>query len=219
LPAAENLSRKGSGSTQRRVQRLQNLPTAEIILGIDPGLHRTGYGLIEINGGAARRSSAAPRLLEGGVLRARAAAPLSERLKTLYEAICAIIKEKRPEVVVVEELFSTYAHPRSALLMAHVRGVLLLAAAQSGVPVHHFLPNEVKQVLTGNGHATKSAVQAAVKNRLQLSALPEPPDVADALAIAVCMALRQNSGLSSTAFAAGSMPGAQQKALREEFEE
>jgi crossover junction endodeoxyribonuclease RuvC len=197
LPSLATMARGRAGSIERRAQRLQSLPFARCILGIDPGLHRTGYGLIEIPQADANkaRRTAPPQLVEGGVLRAKATAPLSERLEEVYDAMRTILRERRPDVVVVEELFSTYAHPRSALLMAHVRGVLLLAAQQSAVPVHHFLPNEVKQVLTGNGHATKSAVQAAVRSRLQLAELPGPSDVADALAIAVCMALRQNSTL------------------------
>lgn len=187
----QNLGGRKSGSQVRRLQRLADLPPARIIIGIDPGLNCTGYGVIELDGASRDR----PHLREGGVLRAPAAAPLSQRLKTIHDGLQAVLDECRPDVVVVEELFSTYAHPRSALLMAHVRGVLMLAAAEAEVPVHHFLPNEVKQVLTGNGHAPKSAVQAAVKNRLQLRTTPEPADVADALAIALCMAARQNSRL------------------------
>ena len=132
-------------------------------------------------------------MVEAGFLKAKAADAMPLRLQTLFRGLCEIIEEFQPEVVVIEELFSMYQHPRSALLMAQARGVFLLAAQQSNVPVHSFLPNEVKQVIAGNGHASKSAVQAAVKARLRLDAIPEPPDVADALAIALCFAARQET--------------------------
>ena len=173
-------------SQSRRAQRLEKLPLASLILGIDPGLHRTGYGLIDVG-------AKTPRMIEAGFLKAKATDSLPRRVQTLYDGLCEVLSEQRPDVVVIEELFSTYGHPRSALLMAHARGVLLLAAQQSNIPVHSFLPNEVKQVIAGNGHASKSAVQAAVKARLKLSAIPEPPDVADALAIALCFAARQET--------------------------
>lgn len=181
-----------TGSTLRRIERLQSAGAAHRILGIDPGLHITGYGVIEL--GENRRSAIADlKLLEGGVLRAKATDTLPRRIETLYDGLCEILKEHSPDVVVIEELFSTYAHPKSALLMAHARGALMLAAQQSGATVHSFLPNEVKQCLTGNGHATKSAMQQAVRARLRLAAPPNPPDVADALAIALCFADRQGA--------------------------
>lgn len=183
-------ARGQAASATQRIQRLQKLPHAGRVLGLDPGLHRTGYGIIDCGPGG---GSQAIRLVEGGVLNAPAAKPFEQRLQALFDGLTEVLREYRPDVVVVEELFSTYAHPRSALLMAHARGVLLLAAGQAGAPVHSFLPNEVKQVLTGNGHALKSAVQAAVRARLHLAAPPQPPDVADALAIAICLALRQQA--------------------------
>ncbi len=173
------------GSALRRAQKLAGLPTAQRVLGIDPGLHRTGYGLIEC-------SATSIRLIEGGVLRARADDPFPQRLQDLHEGLAEVLRDQKPDIVVIEDLFSTYAHPRSALLMAHARGVLMLAANQAGVSVHSFTPNEVKQVVTGNGHATKTNVQAAVKARLKLAATLHPPDLADALAIAICFALRQD---------------------------
>jgi len=204
LPGPEGGFVARDGSTLRRARRLHALPRVGRILGIDPGLHRTGYGMIELRiadcglriGSTKNPQSAVnnPQLIEGGVLKAKATDPLPQRLQTLYDSLCEVLHEHAPEVVVVEEMFSTYAHPRSALLMAQARGVLLLAAQQSNVAVHSFLPNEVKQVLTGNGHATKSAMQAAVRSRLRLAAVPEPPDVADALALALCFAARQSVG-------------------------
>ena len=172
-------------SALRRAQTLAGLPPAERILGIDPGLHRTGYGIIECRPNALT-------LVEGGILRARADDPFPKRLQDLHDGLAEVLRDIRPDIVVIEDLFSTYAHPRSALLMAHARGVLMLAASEADLTVHSFTPNEVKQVVTGNGHATKTNVQAAVKARLHLKATLHPPDLADALAIAICFALRKD---------------------------
>lgn len=192
FPGPEERGAPRPGSTVRRVQRLQGLPVAHRVLGIDPGLHITGYGLIELSDEklSAMRTV---RLVEGGVLRAKSTDTLARRVETLYDGLREVLREHKPDVVVIEDLFSTYAHPKSALLMAHARGAFLLAAQQSGAAVHSFLPNEVKQCLTGNGHATKSAMQQAVRARLRLAAPPNPPDVADALAIAICFADRQGA--------------------------
>lgn len=193
------------GSTVRRAQRLRGLETARRILGVDPGLHITGYGVIEIAGNAPRSlagrvavrslGSNDIHLIEGGVLKARASDDLPARLQSLYDGLRDVLREHEPDTVVIEELFSTYAHPRSALLLAQARGVLALAAQQSGAHVHSFTPNEVKQVVSGNGHATKSAMQQAVKARLKLATAPHPPDVADALALALCFAARQGTSI------------------------
>ncbi len=193
--------RSRAGSTVRRARRLHGLPVARRILGVDPGLHRTGYGVIEMadagwQNGTFRTPGQAygkPKLIEGGVLKAQANDEFPKRLQTLHDALVSVLSEHAPDVMVIEDLFSTYAHPRSAILMAHARGVLMLAAQQANVPVHAFMPNEIKQVIAGNGHATKTAVQQAVKSRLNLSTVPNPPDVADALAIALCFALRQSA--------------------------
>lgn len=173
-----------ASSREKREARLGDMPSARVVLGVDPGLHRTGFGVLGIE--------TAPRYLAAGVIRAKADAPLPVRLESLFDGLCEVIKTHHPDVVVVEDLFSTYAHPRSALLMAQARGVLLLAAQQSQIPVHSFLPNEVKQVVSGSGHASKATIQNAVKARLRLNELPEPSDLADALAIALCFAVRQN---------------------------
>jgi crossover junction endodeoxyribonuclease RuvC len=96
------------------------------------------------------------------------------------------MEQYRPAAVAVEQLFAHYDHPRTALLMAHARGVLLLAAAQRGLPVQSYNATRIKKTITGNGHATKEQMQRAVQRELGLAALPEPPDVADALAAALC---------------------------------
>jgi crossover junction endodeoxyribonuclease RuvC len=204
-PQLKAKSLQSRNTALRRARKLQGHPIARRVLGVDPGLHRTGYGVIEIgedafdiNDGSTPRFAVSrvstPQLIEGGILRAKADDPLPLRLQTLHDGLREVLADHQPEVVVVEELFSTYAHPRSALLMAHARGVLMLAAQEAGVRVHAFTPNEVKQVITGNGHAGKPAVQSAVRARLKLNAPLNPPDVADALALALCFAQRQELG-------------------------
>jgi len=149
------------------------------ILGIDPGLQRTGYGLIDVAGGAAA-------LVEAGVVRADARKSLEARLAEIYDGVSSAIRELRPDVVAVEELFSTYSHPKTAILMGHARGVIFLAAAEAGVPVASYSPNRIKQAVTNSGHADKRQVQRAVQAAFRLPKPPHPPDVADALAIALC---------------------------------
>ncbi len=187
-PASQRVRplRRATSSAVRRAHRMQGMPVAQRVLGIDPGLHLTGYGIVDIEGGGKYL-----RLVEGGILKARADDPFAQRLQSLFDGLEEVLLEHSPDVMVVEDLFSTYSHPRTAILMGHARGVLMLAAQRQMVPVHSFLPNEVKQVVAGNGHASKTSVQQAVRSRLRLAAPPSPPDVADALAIAICFALRQ----------------------------
>lgn len=152
------------------------------ILGLDPGLQVTGYAVLEPQGDA-------PRVLEAGILttaEGRSTTDMAPRLASLYNGIVEVMNQFSPAVVVVEQLFAHYDHPRTAILMAHARGVLLLAAAQRGAPVVSYNPTQVKKSVTGNGHATKDQVQRAVTRELNLTATPEPPDVADALAVALC---------------------------------
>jgi crossover junction endodeoxyribonuclease RuvC len=162
------------------------------ICGIDPGLNITGYGVIDV--GAGGRSAA---LIEAGVIRTSADAPLHGRLAELGEAMDGIMAERGPDLVAVEELYSHYRHPRTAILMGHARGVLLLSVARAGVEVVGLPSTQVKRTLTGNGHASKAQMQRAVMATLNLSQPPEPPDVADALAIALCAALRDRAASTS----------------------
>lgn len=149
------------------------------VLGIDPGLRLTGYGVIDYH-------PVKPKLVDGGVIRLDATATLAARLVELDAELDAILKEHRPDVCAVEQLYSHYAHPRTAILMGHARGVILLAAARRGVRVEQYPANRVKQSVTGHGHAAKHQVQRAIQNTWNLPAPPEPPDVADALAVALC---------------------------------
>lgn len=153
-----------------------------LILGVDPGLQRTGYGLVDAVPG--RR----PRLVEAGVVRADAKKPLEVRLREIHEGLRDVLTEFSPDVVAVEQLFSTYAHPRTAILMGHARGVIFLAAGEADVPVESYAPNRVKQAVTNSGHAGKQQVARAVQSALGLAKIPEPADVTDALAIALCHA-------------------------------
>jgi crossover junction endodeoxyribonuclease RuvC len=150
-----------------------------IILGIDPGLNTTGYGVIACEG-------MKMRLLEAGIVRTRASGSIESRLTELHAGVTEVIQAHKPERLAVEQLFSHYERVRTAILMGHARGVICLAAGQAGIPVTTFEPTRVKKTLTGNGRAAKSQMQMAVKLQLRLAQLPEPHDVADALAIAIC---------------------------------
>lgn len=149
------------------------------ILGIDPGLRITGYGLVNWR-------PLRPVLIDGGVIRLTLKTPLADRLVELDAELEAILQEHKPDVCAVEQLYSHYAHPRTAILMGHARGVILLAARRNGVSVEQFPANRVKQSVTGNGHASKVQMQRAIQMQWNLPNPPEPPDVADALAVALC---------------------------------
>jgi len=149
------------------------------VLGIDPGLRVTGYGLLEANGLRAK-------VVEAGVVRSDEKAALPDRIRRIYLSVRDIIRDLAPEAIVVEELYSHYGHPTTAILMGHARGVLLLAAAEAGVPVVTYGATRIKKALTGNGRASKEQVQRMIQSTLHLKALPEPADVADALAVALC---------------------------------
>ena len=155
------------------------------ILGIDPGLRLTGYGLVELRPGAIE-----PVLCEAGVLRLPAKRPMEARLIELYDAVAGLLAEHKPGCVVIEKLYSHYAHPRTAILMAHARGVILLAAGQAGCETVDLPANDVKKAISGYGHASKEQMQRAVQAQYGLDEPPSPPDVADAIAIATCHARR-----------------------------
>lgn len=148
-------------------------------MGVDPGLTATGYGIIEASG---RR----PSLVEAGVLRSRDRDPLETKLLEIHRGLTEVIREFMPAIVVVEELYSTYAHPRTAILMGHARGIVYLAAADRGIPVMSYASTRIKNSLTGHGRASKEQVQKMIQHVFGLHRLPHPPDVADALAVALC---------------------------------
>src|SRR4051812_12034266 len=122
------------------------------ILGVDPGLRLTGYGVIDYR-------PVKPVLIDGGVIRLNDKTPVAQRLVELERELDAIIEEHKPDVCAVEQLYAHYAHPRTAILMAHARGVILLVAARRDVRVEQFPANRIKQSVTGHGHASKEQMQ------------------------------------------------------------
>ena len=152
------------------------------IIGIDPGLVDTGYGVVDVSGGPGGRV----RLVEAGLVRTTASAPVEVRLKEIFEGVLSLLSEHLPAAVIVEDLYTSYRHPRTAVLMGHARGVILLAASSRGLEVVSYPPARVKKALTGRGTASKEQIQRMVQMRLGLDEVPEPDHVADALALALC---------------------------------
>jgi crossover junction endodeoxyribonuclease RuvC len=149
---------------------------------VDPGLNVTGYAVLE-----ARPQG--PHVCEAGIIRTaegRATTDMARRLRSLYDGIVEVLDQFGPGVMAVEQLFAHYEHPRTAILMGHARGVIFLAGGQRGLPVLSYNATRIKKAVTGNGRASKEQVQHAIQRELGLARLPEPPDVADALAAALC---------------------------------
>ena len=147
------------------------------ILGIDPGLQVCGYAVVD-----------GDSLLEAGAIRTNTKSPIETKLNQIAEDIESLLKRFKPEIVAVEELYSHYDHPKTAILMGHARGVILQTCAAAGVEVKSFSATRIKKSLTGNGRASKEQVQRTIQTILHLPRLPEPPDVADAIAAALCCA-------------------------------
>ena len=150
-----------------------------IILGIDPGTATTGYGLItEDEAGAAR-------LIRCGVVTTEPGVPMPERLLAIHRAVAELIRAHAPAAVAVEALFFG-RNVTTALTVGQARGVVLLAAAQAGLPIYEYKPAEVKQALSGYGGADKRQMQEMVRLLLGLEEIPRPDDAADAVAVAIC---------------------------------
>ena len=158
------------------------------ILGIDPGLNTTGYGVIDVSTGKVR-------LLEAGIVKSRAE-KVAHKVKEIYDGIREVIELFSPEVAAMEQLYTHYDRPTTAILMGHARGCICLAAAQSGIEVVSYEATKVKKLLTGSGRATKDQMQRAIKLELGLDQYPDPPDVADALALALCHLHHSRSSIS-----------------------
>lgn len=157
-----------------------NLAKPVRYLGLDPGLNRTGYALLE-------RTVSGPKLLEGGVLRSSATDTLAQRVHELGNGLREVLSEHKPQAVAIEQVFSMVRNPKTAILMAHARGALLMTVVDHGVPIIHYTPAQIKKLLTGSGRASKEQIQGAVKAELKLRRILEPNDVADASAIALCL--------------------------------
>jgi len=151
------------------------------ILGIDPGLQVCGYACLDSDAGT-------ETIVEAGVLRTSADSPLADRLNQIAEDIETLLERFRPNVVAVEELYSHYAHPRTSILMGHARGVILQKSAAAHLEVKSYSATRIKKSLTGNGRASKEQVQRTMQTLLALPEMPKPPDVADAMAVALCCA-------------------------------
>jgi len=149
------------------------------ILGIDPGLQLTGYGVIDY-------APVRPKLIDAGVIRLKPKTDIPDRLVELERELDSIFEEHSPEVCAVEQLYAHYKHPRTAILMGHARGVIMLVAARHKVQIEEFAANRIKQSVGGFGHAGKATMQRAIQAVWNLKEPPEPPDVADALAVALC---------------------------------
>ncbi len=156
-----------------------------IVLGIDPGTAMTGYGIIE-------RTGSQLRLIDYGCFETLPADPLAERLRMIHEAVEGLIESHRPSLVGVERLFFN-KNVQTAFAVGQARGVVLLAAAQHGLPVFEYGPHEVKIAVTGYGRAPKNQVQRMVQIVLGMAVLPRPDDAADALAVAICLAHGQRA--------------------------
>jgi len=148
------------------------------VLGVDPGLQATGYGVISIEGGVTD-------LLEAGVIRTLPKEGIASRLHKIYSGLADVIKEHRPDALAIEKIFAHYKHPATAILMGHARGVVCLLSGEYGIRLASIPSTNVKKMVTGRGHADKRQMQKMIQHELGLKEMPEPPDVADAIAIAM----------------------------------
>ena len=159
---------------------------ALIVLGIDPGIAVTGYGLVRLEG----RDHTS---LGFGAIRSPDRLSRGERLLTIYRGLLAVIRESRPHEVAVEDFYA--GHVRAAVAVGEARAMALLAAAQAELPVSLYKPLEVKQFVTSYGQGSKEQVQEMVRALLALDEPPEPTDAADALAVAICHCLKRRTNL------------------------
>ena len=152
-----------------------------IILGVDPGLKVCGFAVMDVADGS-------EQLVEAGCVATDEKLPMEKRLNQIAEDFQAILDKFRPDIVSVEELYSHYAHPTTAILMGHARGVILQKCAEMSIEVRSFSATRIKKSVTGNGRASKQQVQKTVQIVLGLLEIPQPNDVADAIAAALCCA-------------------------------
>lgn len=159
------------------------------VLGVDPGLQCVGYGVIEFNNQlpiiSLRGQDKRLKLIEAGVIKTSSKDKFTNRLNKIYNGLAQVIEVCKPDVLSLEELYSHYKNPKTAILMAHARGVICLIGAQNNLNVAGYAPRKVKKAVSGAGAATKSQMQRVIKETLGLKAVPEPHDIADALALAI----------------------------------
>ncbi|MCS7251334.1 MAG: crossover junction endodeoxyribonuclease RuvC [Anaerolineae bacterium] len=148
------------------------------VLGIDPGIAITGYGLVEESAGDLK-------VIAYGDIRTSSDEILSSRLRQIYDAICSLLQTHRPHVAAIERVFFG-RNVTTAFAVGQARGVVLLALAQAEIPVYEYTPADIKQALVGYGNAPKAQIQGMVSMLLRLPEVPHPDDVADALAVAIC---------------------------------
>lgn len=149
-----------------------------LVLGIDPGTAVTGYGLVRGD------RPGAPTLVECGVIRTRAREPLACRLAEIYEGVSQIIAEHRPTILSIEDVFYS-KNVRTTVVLGHARGVIMLAAQQSGLAIHEYPPAAIKKAVVGNGAASKEQVQFMITRLLRLKSAPSPSDASDGVAAAL----------------------------------
>ena len=148
------------------------------IIGIDPGLVQTGFGIIKIGDNGVS-------LIDYGIIRPDPKESLSKRLFTIYNDVCEIASNYSPQIFAIEEVFYG-KNVKSAMRLGQARGAAMVAAASKEIPIYEYSARKVKQSITGNGNAHKSQIQFMVKTKLHMDHTPEPMDAADALAIALC---------------------------------
>ncbi|MDA1278738.1 MAG: crossover junction endodeoxyribonuclease RuvC [Chloroflexi bacterium] len=167
------------------------------ILGIDPGLTNTGYGLIDI-------IDRKYRAVEGGIVRTSSDIPMEQRLFTIYSAVRDVIVEFKPDAVAIEDLHSHARFVKTAILLGHARGVAVMAAGEAGLPVFSYQPTRAKNIVTGSGKAGKDQIKMAVSTHLGSPDAAKNEHVADAFSIAICHAIMAESpAVAAIAAAAG----------------
>jgi crossover junction endodeoxyribonuclease RuvC len=150
-----------------------------LVLGVDPGLGTTGYGLVRFQAGRSK-------LVEGGVIRTGDTETMEYRVGAIYEGMLEILGEYTPDIIAMEDLYSHYKHPKTAIIMGHARGAVLVAAFSKKIAVQHYPATKIKMALTGNGRARKEQVRQMIVQMLGLKQEIEPLDISDALAAALC---------------------------------
>ena len=150
-----------------------------VVLGIDPGLNVTGYGIVKL-------AERGPSLIEAGEIKSKPSHPLERRLAELYRGLTDVVEEFKPDAFAVEELYAHVEHPRTAVIMGHTRGVFFLVAGIADIPVFSYTATRIKKSLTGNGHATKEQVAGMITRTLCCNDMQGHADVSDAIAAALC---------------------------------